>query len=254
MRPTLRIARAALALAAVLGAALATPAAAVDAPDYVVWRFLPSGARAVGLIHDGSSSTMLLAETVGLTPNASYRYVGSSAGCGYGHQAANTVWSRDFRANAKGAAYLDAAGGERLTPGLRSIRLFQGASQVDCAKPIAYRSGDGGLADAIALLTPSGTRLKVYFDLGSRSDKLTVAGHGFLASHGYRLVGASVACPAQPTASTTLFEKTGRTDSRGILWRHDTGSNLANEPPRSIQLFSPSGRVACVTPTKLPSS
>src|SRR5215217_4729739 len=112
--------------------------------------------------------------------------------------------------------------------------------------PRKWRATNGRVCAAF------GAKALVFVDLGSPNDRITAVGHGFIASHGYRLVAADVACPTQP-AGSVLFTKTGNTNSLGVLWRHDTGSNLTGKPPRSIQLFNPSNdRVACATTTRLP--
>jgi hypothetical protein len=242
--------------AALFSASLVSPAAAVvDAADYAVWRFPSPGSRGIGIIHEGATNTTVVAETVGLRANTGYSLVGSSSFCGDVHQPLNALWSRNFDSNAKGAAYMDAAiGAGGAGTYLRSIRLFQDDSQVDCAKPLPYQtSGTSSKPlDAFATISAYGTRLMVFVDMRSGRDTVTATGHGFIASHGYRLIGSGVACPSQPTGSTTLFEKSGTTNSLGILWRSDTGADFGTTPPRSIQLFSPSGRVACARPTLLP--
>jgi hypothetical protein len=242
--------------AALLIATLVGPAAAVvDAADYVLWRFASPGPRGVGIIHETSSNTTIMAEAVGLRPGSGYRYVGSTASCGDIHQPLNALWAKTVQSTSKGAAYIsEALPDGALATDLRSIRLFRGNEQVDCAKPLPYQSNGSASQprDAFAMISAYGTRLLVFVDMASGNDKITAAGHGFIASHGYRLVGSSVACPSQPTAGTTLFEKSGTTNSQGILWRNDTGTNFGSVPPRSIQLFSPSGRVACARATLLP--
>jgi hypothetical protein len=240
-----------------MAANLAIPASSVggvDAADYVVWRLPAPGARGLGLMHARTSDTTLLVETVGLTPDSAYRYVGSRAGCASSHTASHVVWAITFQSNAKGAALLDTSRTGNAITTLRSIRLFRGSTQSECASPVRYSSqGSGGQpTDAFARLSAFGAKALVFVDLGSPNDKLTAVGHGFVASHGYRLVAADVACPSQPTGSV-LFQKSGNTNSLGILWRHDTGSNLTGKPPRSIQLFNPSNeRVACAATMRLP--
>ena len=241
------IARRAALLAALASLLVASPTAGVDAADYLVWRFPAPGARGLGLMHARASDTTLLAETVGLQANSQYRLVGSAAPCSDAHRAADLVWARSFQSNGRGAALVDATLAEGAVGMVRSVRLFHGASQSDCAKPVPYDSGGGGTqpTDAFARLNAFGARLLVFVDLGSPSDRLTAVGHGFIASHGYRLVAADVACPTQPNGAV-LFQKTGSTNSLGILWRYDTGTNLTGKPPRSVQLFNPSDeRVAC---------
>jgi hypothetical protein len=256
VRRTLRLTATTLAIAGLFSVGVASRVAAVvDAADYAVWRFPSPGPRGIGIIHEGASSTTLVAEVVGLNPSSGYRYVGSSAFCGDIHQPLNALWLKSFQSNAKGAAYVSSTIDDgALTPGLRSIRLFKGDTQADCAKPTAYESGAGGSQprDAFAMISAYGTRLLILVDMSTGNDRVTAAGHRFIESHGYRLVGSSAACPSQPTGSTTLFEKSGTTNSLGILWRDDTGTNFGSSPPRSIQLFSPSGRVACARTTILP--
>jgi hypothetical protein len=232
-----------------------TPAAAVvDAADYVVWRFKAGAPQGVGFVREGASSSRLVAETVGLAPDASYRYVGSARGCAQGHQATSVVWQRSFQSNGKGAAYVSTTlPASALSSSLQSIRLFKGSTQVECAVPAAYRrvTSGGSAIDLVAHLSPYRTHALMFVDVSAGNDVLTLAGHGFIPTHGYRLVGASIACPAQATSATTLFQKSGQTNGLGVMWRHDAGANLTTATPRSIQLFSPSGRVACVTPTRL---
>jgi hypothetical protein len=249
-----RVTAAVLATVAVLLSSVTPAGAVVDAADYVAWRFRPGAPQGVGFIREGASSSTLIAETVGLQPSAGYRFVGSSRRCADSHLSANVLWQRTFQSNGKGAAYVNTAlPATALSPSLRSIRLFKGTSQVDCAVAAAYRrvTSGGSAIDLVAQLSPYNTRALLDLDMSSGNDVLTLAGHGFIASHGYRLVAASVACPTRPNATTTLFEKSGQTNALGVMWRHDVGANLTNATPRSIQLFSPSGRVACVTPTRL---
>ena len=244
-----------LAAAVLMAGVNAGPVMAVDAADYVVWRFPSPGARGLGLMRERGSDTTLLAETVGLNPNSSYRYVGSKKSCGTVHGAAEVVWSRSFQSNSNGAALLDTTvAPSEVTEAVRSIRLFRGSAQAECAVPRRYQSDGGGQPlDAFARLNAFGARALVFVDLGSQSDRLTVVGHGFIASHGYRLVAADVLCPTQPSPGSTLFQKSGTTNTLGIMWRHDTGSNLTGKAPRSIQLFNPqNNRVACANTTRLP--
>ncbi len=236
----------------------ATPTSAlavVDAADYVVWRFPAPGARGLGLMHERASNTTLLAEAVGLTPNSAYRYVGSARSCGTAHRAGDVVWSRSFQTNAKGAALVDATVAPTdVTQAVKSIRLFRSTTQSECTVPLRYQSnGTGRPTDAFARLNALGAKALVFVDLATPNDRLTLAGHGFIASHGYRLVAADVPCPTQPTSGSTLFQKSGTTNSLGIMWRHDTGTNLTGTTPRSIQLFNPQNdRVACANTTRLP--
>jgi hypothetical protein len=230
--------------------------AGVDGADYVVWRLPSPGPRGLGLMRERASDSTLLAEAVGLVPNSAYRYVGSTKSCASGHSAADVVWSRNFQSNGKGAALLDTTvAPSEITQSLRSIRLFRGSAESDCAAALRYRSDGGGqTTDAFAHLSLKsfGANALVFVDLGNPNDKLTVAGHGFISSHGYRLVAADVSCPTQPSPATTLFQKSGVTNSVGVMWRHNTGRNLTNKTPRSIQLFKPSNdRVACANTTML---
>jgi hypothetical protein len=244
---------ASLTLAICLLGMIAAPAAAgVDGADYVVWRLPAPGARGLGLLHARPSDTRLLAETVGLAANSTYRYAGSRAKCGTAHSASEVVWSKTFQSNGKGAALLDASLANNAILNMRSIRLFRGTTQVECATPLRYSSQSGAQPrDAFAKLSAFGFKALVFVDLGSPKDKLTAAGHGFIASHGYRLVAADVACPSQPSGAV-LFQKSGVTNSLGVMWRHDTGTNLTGKAPRSIQLFNPSNqRVACANTTRL---
>ena len=244
---------ASLTLASGLIGLAAAPTAAVDAADYLVWRLPAPGARGLGVMHARTSNTTLLAETVGLAPNSTYRYVGSSAACGTAHTDGAVVWSKTFVSNGKGAALLDSSMAGDAISNFRSIRLLRGSNQVDCASPLRYSSEGTGAkpTDAFARLSAFGAKALVFVDLGSPNDKVTAVGHGFIASHGYRLVAADVACPTQPTGAV-LFQRSGTTNSLGALWRHDSGSNVTGKPPRSIQLFNPSNdRVACTTTTRL---
>jgi len=236
-----------------MGIAAAPAAAGVDGADYVVWRLPAPGARGLGQLHVRASDTKLLAETVGLAANSTYRYVGSRAKCGTAHASTDVLWSKTFQSNGKGAALIDSALPNNAIRNLRSIRLFRGTSQADCATPLRYSSQAGGSpTDAFAKLSAYGFKALVFIDLGSPKDKLTAVGHGFIAAHGYRLVAADVACPTRP-AGAVLFAKSGVTNSLGVLWRHDTGSNLTGKPPRSVQLFNPANdRVACANATRLP--
>jgi hypothetical protein len=230
--------------------------AGVDGADYVVWRVPSPGARGLGLMRVRASDTTLLAETVGLSPNSTYRYVGSRSRCGTTHATTHLIWSKTFQSNGKGAALLDTSVANNAITNLRSIRLFRGTSQIECAGPLRYSSEGGGTkpTDAFARLSAFGFRALVFVDLGSPKDKLTAVGHGFIATHGYRLVAADVTCPTQPSGAL-LFQKSGKTNSLGVLWRHDTGSNLTGKTPRSIQLFNPANqRVACATTTRLPAT
>jgi len=246
-------------LAAVAGLLAVVPAAPAVAggngADYVVWRLLSPGPRGLVMMRDGASNTTMVAHTAGLTPNTSYRYVGSTASCSVSHQPSNAVWAKAFESNAKGASLINPImGDDDLVPWLRSIRLFRGSSQVDCANSMPYQSNSGSTqpTDAFATLNAFGARATVLVDLGRGSDKLTAIGHGFIASHGFRLVAVDAACPAQPVPGTTLFQRSGTTNPQGIMWVHDTSQNLASEAPRSIQLFNGSNRVACSNTTLLP--
>ena len=250
---SLEFARLSVVLAALVSPLVPGPAAAVDSADYLVWRFSAPGPRGLGLIHERASDTTLLAETVGLQSSSPYRYVGSAAPCSDTHRAADVIWARSFQSNGNGAALVDTTVADDAIGMVRSIRLFQGSSQSDCAKPLRYESGGTGQpTDAFARLNAFGARLLVFVDVGSPKDKLTAVGHGFIASHGYRLVAVDAQCPVQPTSGNRLFQKSGMTNSLGILWRHDAGTNLTGKTPRSIQLFNPSNeRVACTTTTRV---
>src|SRR5688572_10610018 len=134
--------------------------AGVDGADYVVWRLPAPGARGLGLMHARTTNTTPLAETVGLKPHSTYRYVGSRTGCANPHTANDVLWTTTLQSNAKGAALLDASRTGNVLTTLRSIRLFRGSTQSECASPLRYSSQGSGEhpTDAFARLSAVGVK------------------------------------------------------------------------------------------------
>lgn len=232
----------ALILPALLASFLAAPVAAVDAADYLVWRWDAPGPRGLGLIKAGPGK--LLMEATGLPASSTLTISLNSVGCSKPAKPANNIARRSFQSNSQGASYLQLELENTLVTSLRSVRLFNANGQLDCA-PLSYQAGGSPGSQpmeslSINFYSRNGMHFASVVDV--ENDEVHWVGHDFLASDEYTAVATKARCPKQPSAIT--LQNTLVTSVKGTFYDKQS-VDITDAPTRSIQIFHGSTRVAC---------
>lgn len=223
-------------LAGLLLAILATPAGAVGGPrtpagdevDHVVAVLGSPGPRGIVAIKDGLSNTVMSVELLGLPRTGPVRVVASSAPCRNDHQAADRLLGRRVQGGQDGASFTSTTfDDEAVVAGIRSVRLFQGSSEIECgrARPYSAAAAVGPEMEWIALniFDGAGAYGMVVIDAGSGDDLVTVALHGLKPETAHRLIGTDVECTDPPSVGSRLFKVPFTSSAKGTHYSSGDG-------------------------------
>jgi hypothetical protein len=219
----------------------AAPVGAVDGADFLAWQWQAPGARGLGLIKTGPGTMQV--EVIGLGANSTVGVVLNSVGCGKQSKPSNTLASYGLQATAQGAGYLSVEL-ETVSFGIiKSVRLFNGNTQLDCDKPTSYQVGGNPESRPIEQMSLNFlNRNGMHLAIALENDEVHWVGHGFLSQTEFEMLATHSKCPNQPSGFE--LENVWVTSAKGTAY----GTMSIDVEPwdtRAFQLFRGSTRIMC---------